>query len=110
MLFGWFSTEEVDRFADKVVADLVERFPPAGVELSSRKSAERMLRKLDRTFSNISAFGAERRPNLYQKARFGNRIKWNLKEAGYGEAFVEAVTSELVKYLTLSASQGRRSG
>jgi len=30
MLSGWFNTKELDEFADSLVAELVERFPPAG--------------------------------------------------------------------------------
>ena len=50
-----------------------------------------------------SAFAAERRPNLYQKARFGNRIKWTLKEAGYPPDVVDLVTHELVAKMALAA-------
>lgn len=110
MPLAWFSTKEVDRFADGIVAELVERFPQAGVDLSSKKATERVLKNLDRMFSSISSFAAERKPNLYQKARFGNRIKWGLKDAGYPAAFIDAVTHEFVKYLTLSAAPRRKRG
>jgi hypothetical protein len=49
------------------------------------------------------AFALKRRPNLYQKARFGNRIKWALKDAGYPGDFIEIVTTEFVKQLTITA-------
>ena len=75
-----------------------------GVDLSSTKSAERALKSLDRIFSRISEFAAARRPNLYQKACFGNRIKWGLREAGYPEPFVEVATQKLMTYLALASS------
>jgi hypothetical protein len=108
MPFGWFSTKEVDRFADSLVAELLERFPHTGLDVASRKSAERAVKTLDRMYSSISSFAAQHRPNLYQKARFGNRLKWALKDAGYPDPFIETVTHELVKYLTLSASPRRK--
>jgi hypothetical protein len=59
---------------------------------------------LDRMAGDIASFAAQRRPNVYQKARFGNRIKWALKDAGYPAPFIDVVTHEFVKQLTLSAS------
>ena len=104
MLLGWFSRKHIDEFADSIVAELRQRFPQSGVDLSTTKSAEKALKTLDRIFSRISAYAAERRPNFYQKACFGNRIKWGLKEAGYPEPFVEVATNKLVTYLTLASS------
>jgi len=100
---GWFSRKHIDEFADVIVAELQQRFPQSGVDLSSAKSAEKALRTLDRIFSRISAFAAERRPNFYQKACFGNRIKWALKESGYPAPFVEAVTQKLTAYLAFAS-------
>jgi hypothetical protein len=105
MLLGWFATKDIDAFADSIVAELLKRFPQAGVDVSSRKSAERAMKNLEKMYSSITAFARQRRPNIYQKARFGNRIKWALKDAGYPEPFIDVVTHEFVKQLTLSASQ-----
>src|SRR5437879_7608851 len=75
MLLDWFSRKHIDEFADSIVAELLRRFPQSGADLSTEKSAEKAMKTLDRIFSRISAFAAERRPNLYQKACFGNRIE-----------------------------------
>ena len=108
MLLNWFSTKDVDALADSVIAELCARFPPRGADASTRKSAERAMKTLDRIFADIAAFAARRRPNLYQKARFGNRIKWALKDAGYAEPFIDVATHELLKHLALSASARQR--
>ena len=110
MLLGWFATKEIDAFADSIVAELVQRFPPAGIDVSTRKSAERAMKNLEKMYSSVTAFAVQRRPNLYQKARFGNRIKWGLKDAGYSDAFVDLVTHEFVKHLTLSATRQKTTG
>jgi hypothetical protein len=111
MALTWFSTKAVDEFADSIVADVLERFPRGSVDLSTRKAAERAMRTLERMYSSISAFGIQNRPNLYQKARFGNRIKWALKDADYPDPFIEIVTTEFVKQLTITASaRGKRAG
>lgn len=107
MLLDWFSRKHIDEFSDSIVAELRQQFPQSGVDLSSRKSAEKALKTLDRIFTRISAFAAERRPNLYQKACFGNRVKWALKEAKYPQAFVDVATDKLVAYMTVSATPRR---
>lgn len=104
MLLDWFSKKHIDELADSIIAELRQRIPPSGVDLSTTKSAEKAMRTLDRIFSRISAFAAERRPNLYQKACFGNRIRWGLKEAGYPVPFVEVATKELTTYMTIASS------
>ena len=108
MLLGWFATKDVDALADSIVAELLNRFPQSGVDVSTRKSAERAMKTLEKMFSSISAFAVEHRPNLYQKARFGNRIKWGLKDAGYPEPFIDVVTHEFLKQLALSTSSRQK--
>jgi hypothetical protein len=102
-MLGWFSSKHVDEFADSIIAELLERFPPTGIELSTERSAQKAMKNLDRILARIGAFAAERRPNLYQKARFGNRIQWTLKEAGYAPHVVDLVTHELVAKMALAA-------
>lgn len=113
MLLDWFSRKHIDEFADSIVAELLQRFPQSGTDLSTKKSAEKAMRTLDRIFVRISAFAAESRPNVYQKACFGNRIKWALKEAKYPEPFVEAATQKFVAYMAYAAApraQSSRAG
>lgn len=106
MLLDWFSRKHIDEFADSIVAEVMQRFPQSGVDLSTPKSAEKAMKTLDRIFSRIGAFTAERRPNLYQKACFGNRIKWALKEAGYPAPFVKVATEKFLAYMTLASTAG----
>lgn len=110
-MLGWFSTKDVDAFADSIVAEVVERFPQSGVDVSSKKAAERAMKSLERMYASIGDFAARSRPNLYQKARFGNRVRWALKDAGYPDAFITIVTHEFVKQLAVSASaRAKRAG
>jgi hypothetical protein len=103
MLINWLNTKEVDAFADSVVAELRERFPPSGIDLSKKKAIERVVKNVDKLLARVSDFARNGRLNLYKKARFGNRVKWALKEAQYPEPFVEAMTHELVTQLTLAS-------
>jgi hypothetical protein len=103
MRINWLNTKEVDAFADSVVAELRERFPPSGIDLSKKKAIERVVKNVDKLLARVSDFARNGRLNLYKKARFGNRVKWALKEAQYPEPFVEAMTHELVTQLTLAS-------
>jgi len=103
MLFAWFNTREVDEFADSVVAELLQRFPPSGVDRSTKKAVERVMKNVDQLMLRVSDFARSRRPNLYKKARFGNRIKWALKEAQYPALFIEVMTHQLVTQVTLAS-------
>lgn len=107
MLAGWFNTKELDAFADALVADLVKRFPPEAEGAAGRKQFERLRRTFGATFQRIDAYAAAHTLNLYQKARFANRIRWALRDAGYPADFVRTMTQEVVAHMTLAS---RRKG
>ena len=107
MLFGWLDCREVDAFAGEVVAELLQRLPPAGVDLGTKKAVERELRNLDRLLLRTSEFARSRKLNLYKKARVGNRVKGALREAKYPEPFVEVVTETLVTRMALASREAR---
>jgi len=101
-MFGWFNCTDVDQFADRAVAELAGRVPPSALETPAKKTAERLYRTNDMIFTRAESFARASRPNFYQRAHLGNRVKWALKEAGYPEDFVDALTFELVKVVTLA--------
>jgi hypothetical protein len=107
MLGDWLNTSEVDAFVDAIVAELVKRFPPEGVELPAKKATERLRRTHDVIFRRVEAFASATALNLYKKAHLGNRCKWALKDAGYPDEFVETLTHELVTVVTLSSRKGK---
>ncbi|HYR34162.1 MAG TPA: hypothetical protein VEQ87_07730 [Burkholderiales bacterium] len=101
-MFGWFSTAEVDRFADSLVADMMKRVPPTSLS-EARTSPKRFGRMTEVLSDQVRSFARAHRPNFYQRARLGNRVKWALKEAYYPEAFVDAFTTELITLVTIAA-------
>src|SRR5437762_13322192 len=104
MLLDWFSRRDDDQFADSIVAELLQHFPQAGLDVSTKKTAERAMKKLYRMLLRISRFAAEHRPNLYQKACFGNRLTWALKEAGYPAPFVGVAIADALTHIQLRAA------
>ena len=109
MILRFLDTTEVDEFADSIVAELQQRFPPSGVDLSTQKAVDRVMKNVERIGARVADFGRARKLNVYQKARFGNRIKWALKEAQYPQLFVDVMTQELITQLTLATRPPRGS-
>ena len=96
MISEWFKSKDVDEFADALVAEVRQRFPPTGPELSAKKGAERLGKIHQALFARIEAFAKGRKLSLYRKARLGNKVKWALREAGYPDFFVDAFVRELL--------------
>ena len=105
MLGGWFDTKELDAFADSLVADLVKRFPPAAENAVARKEFEKLRRTFSATFQRIDVYVAAHPLNVYKKARFANRIRWALRDAGYPAEFVRTMTQEVVAHMSLVAGR-----
>jgi hypothetical protein len=105
-MFGdWFNCKDIDELIDSIVADLVKRFPPAGVEaMSPEKAAKRLKGVHNVAFNRVDAFARSRPLNVYKKAHLGNRLKWSLKDAGYSSEFADALTAEFVTLVTYASA------
>jgi hypothetical protein len=102
-MLAWFDTAEVDRFADGVVAELVRRVPLNKLRREDAKTDKRFSRMTEVLSDQVRAFAQAQRPNMYKRARLGNRVKWALKDAGYPEPFVDAFVTELITLVTIAA-------
>ena len=103
MFAGWFRVAEVDEFTDSIVADLIKRLPPTGVDAPAKKAVEKLRRAHDVIFSRIEDFAGTHGLTLYKKAHMANRIKWALAEAGYPSDFVDTLTIELLTVVTYAS-------
>jgi len=108
-VIGWFDCKAVDEFADGVVADLVKRVPPPSIASVGKTTAKRLKNTNDMIFARAEAFARAQPLNLYKKAHLGNRVKWALREAGYPEDFVDALTYDLVTVITLASGARSKS-
>jgi hypothetical protein len=106
-MFKWFDAKDVDKFSDWLVAELLKRYPPAGVDVDVKKATQRLRKVHDSLFLRVEEFAQNNLLNIYQRARLGNRIKWALREAGYPENFGETFTHEVVTVVTLRNSQAK---
>lgn len=107
MVFSWFSTDKIDAFVDAEVKELLRRAPPGKLDdPSSAKKAQAALEKAhDLMLRKTQDFVQQQRPNLYQKARLANRLKWALREANYPTAFVDDFAYAVASVVAAANSQ-----
>ena len=108
MVFSWFNTQKVDAFIDAEVSDLVKRVPPAklgGDGAAAKKAAEQLAKSHDLLLRHSRDFVQREKPNLYQKARIANRMKWALLGAKYPKAFTDGLAYALASVVAAANSQ-----
>jgi hypothetical protein len=96
-----FAASDVDKFAKDLAKDIGERYPVAVANDPARKvSANRLTAILEDAFSQASDFTAQNKLGYFKKAKLGNTFRWELKDMGYDEKFVEVATEGLIVYIT----------
>ncbi|MEO8165405.1 MAG: hypothetical protein ABI619_08410 [Betaproteobacteria bacterium] len=108
MMWSWFDSKEVDAFADWLSAEIIKRYPPAGMDKDPKKAAQRLQKVHASLFARVEAFAKANKLNIYKRARLGNRVKWAMRDAGYPLPFSESFTHEVVtviSYINASPKQ-----
>ena len=92
---------KVDEFAKVLARDIAKRYPPAIANNPEQTvSTKRLTSILEDAFGRAHAFKSEEKLGIYGKAKLGNTFKWELKELGYNDKFVDLATEGLVVFLT----------
>jgi hypothetical protein len=100
-LFSFFSNKEIGAFAQDLAQSLAKRYPAAlDVSPDKRVSENRLTKVLEETLSKAVAFQQQHSLGMLGKAKLGNEFKWQLKELGYTEKFIDIATEALMVYLT----------
>lgn len=97
-LFGSVSGKQVDEFASKLASEIAALRPPEskagpgnpGISLKNLEG------KVDTLFDKATAFRKEHKLGVYKKARLANTFRWEMKERGYDDSFIEMITEKLV--------------
>lgn len=95
MILNWFDAKEAQQFGMELAAFFSERIPPE----ASRRKEKTLAKKqevLSKMFQQIERFKLQHKLNVYKKAKFGNAFQWALKDAGYDQEFISALTKELL--------------
>jgi hypothetical protein len=94
-------SKNVTEFAKTLAVGLAKRYPPAlDINPEKKISATRLTKVLEETLASATQFQRENRLGIYGKAKLGNEFKWQLKELGYSDQFVEIATEGLMVYIT----------
>lgn len=110
-LFSFLSSRIVDEFAATLAQDIVKRYPPALDQPGAKKlSATRLTRIIEDVCQKAEKFQREQQLGLYRKARLGNTFRWQLKDKGYSDAFIEVATESLIVYLGRGTKGGAGKG
>lgn len=97
-LFGSATSKKVDEFSRDLASSVTRLRPPTNKSGpgSPGVSLAYLEKKVDQLFEKATAFRREHKLGIYKKARLANTFRWELKELGYEESFIEAVTEKLV--------------
>lgn len=99
-ILNWFDTAEVDEFSRALAQDLIGRLPPPSSGVGKRTTPERLQNTRDAIISRTKAFVRMHKINWYKKAHLGNTFKWELRDAGYDQQFVDAMTYDVLLAIT----------
>lgn len=105
MIFKLFAASKIDEFAKSLAQDIAKRYPPAIANNPEQMvSQKRLTTILEDAFNRAHQFNREHKLGMFKKAKLGNTFKWELKEMGYEEKFVDMATEGLIVYLTRGPS------
>jgi hypothetical protein len=103
---GLFSGKKIKQFAKELTDNLAKRYPPTlDVTPEKRVSEARLTRVLEETLAKATTFQQEQKLGVFGKAKLANEFKWQLKERGYSEKFIEVATEGLTVYVTRGTEQ-----
>ncbi len=95
-MFAWFNTRQVEDFAISLAHEFAKRFPPSLEASQDKKHLLKLANTLDTLHARSRKFSAENKLGIYKKAKFGNTLKWELKELGYSNLFIDKITEKLM--------------
>lgn len=97
-MFGRTSNKEIDEFSRTLAKEVAEQVQAGQKKkAASKNKAERKIgAAMNRIYGKASDFQKQHGLGIYGKARLGNTFKWELREMGYENDFVDEVTKGLL--------------
>jgi len=105
--------KDVEVFAKSLSDAIAKRYPPALDKSRERRvSPNRITKVLEDAMEQASTYAASQRLGVYKKAKLANAFKWELKELGYSDQFIDVATEGLIVYITRGSdkSPGAKGG
>ena len=94
-MLKWLDAKPAESQADRAVGE-IERLVPCGDLDGEAGARKKQIVKLDQTLNKHRHEAAMAKYNIYQKAKFANRVKWRLHDDGYPDDFVDSVVRLLI--------------
>ena len=92
-----FSNKELDEFAKGLAQSLAKRYPPTLEVAQAKKiSINRITKVLEDVVEKAVDYNRKNPLGIYRKARLGNTFKWEMKELGYSDKFIEVATEAVI--------------
>ena len=95
-MLKWFDAGPAEKQADQAVAEIQGLVAKDDLPNDDGASRKKCIAKLDKTIDRHRRLAASAAYNIYQKAKFANRIKWALRDAGYPDDFIDSVVRLLI--------------
>ena len=101
MIFGFFPPDRVNALAKNVAQRIATRYPPVIANNPERTvSPERIAEILQEAFASVPQFHQNGPLGLLGRTKLGNIFKWELREIGYEDEFVDFAAKNLAERLT----------
>jgi hypothetical protein len=94
-MLKWFDAAAAEAQADEAVAE-IGRIVPKDELAAPGVGRKKQVSKLDQTIDRHRRQAATAGYNIYKKAKFANRVKWKLRDAGYPDDFIDSVVRLLI--------------
>ncbi|MGP1678107.1 MAG: hypothetical protein ACTS6J_13230 [Burkholderiales bacterium] len=91
--------------AKSLAQDVAKRYPPAIANNPAQMVSQKRLSDiLEEAFGRAAEFNRENKLGWYRKAKLGNAFRWELKELGYDEEFIDVASEGLIVCVTQGPS------
>jgi len=94
-MFKWLDAKAAESQADEAVAE-IGRIVPKEEVAAAGAARKKQIGKLESTIDRHRRLYARSGYNIYQKAKFANRVKWRLRDSGYENDFIDSVVRLLI--------------
>jgi hypothetical protein len=101
----WSRLKELNELSKKICEDFASNFPPSMQGETKPHAKKKFAAALVSIDHNIGRFlVANPEPGVFKKAKCANEVKWGLKDKGFKEELIDAVTRKVVHGLSRPAA------
>ena len=92
-------SRDIEQFATELARDFAKHYSIADAQ-SERNTVKKLTHAMDVAIERAVSFHKEKKLGVYGKAKLGTTFKWELKELGYNDEFVDEFTRNVLLRLS----------